>query len=269
MSGGPGRYTFGHVESVLRSHRWRTISNSAAYLKPHLKPETRLLDVGCGPGSITAEFAGVCCKGHVVGLDAAREIISKAEAAYPCSKHPNLSFVTGNVFQLPFDNDSFDVVVAHQLLHHVSDQVAALKEMRRVCVKGGVVCCREADYSTCVWAPPSKSLDSVNQVLALLVAKNGGDPLAGQRLLFFAQKAGFELISPSASAWCFATEADRKWWGELWAARLMTGPQADQMRRDLRIAESDIENMVNALRNWATNKCGWYTTTFGEVVCHV
>jgi len=49
------RYTHGHAESVLRSHRTRTAANSAAYLLPHLAAGQRLLDVGSGPGSINVE----------------------------------------------------------------------------------------------------------------------------------------------------------------------------------------------------------------------
>ena len=51
------RYTHGHHESVLKSHTWRTIGNSAAYLEPQLAAGLSLLDVGCGPGTITVEFA--------------------------------------------------------------------------------------------------------------------------------------------------------------------------------------------------------------------
>ena len=60
-------YTHGHAESVLRSHRARTAANSAAYLLPHLRPTDRLLDVGSGPGTITADLAGLV--GEVVALE--------------------------------------------------------------------------------------------------------------------------------------------------------------------------------------------------------
>jgi ubiquinone/menaquinone biosynthesis C-methylase UbiE len=62
-------YTHGHHESVLRSHRWRTVENSAAYLVPFLRPGLDLLDVGCGPGSITQDFATRVAPGRVCGLD--------------------------------------------------------------------------------------------------------------------------------------------------------------------------------------------------------
>ena len=57
MATQPDTYTHGHAASVLRSHTWRTIENSAAYLAPHLDAGDKLLDVGCGPGTITADVA--------------------------------------------------------------------------------------------------------------------------------------------------------------------------------------------------------------------
>ena len=80
MSETSERYTHGHHESVLRSHTWRTIENSASYLMPHLRAGASLLDVGCGPGTITAEFAERLSPGRVVGLDASAEVIVRAAA---------------------------------------------------------------------------------------------------------------------------------------------------------------------------------------------
>ena len=71
MADRPDTYTHGHADSVLRSHRWRTVANSAAYLIPHLRPGIELLDVGCGPGTITIDLARRVAPGRVLGIDAA------------------------------------------------------------------------------------------------------------------------------------------------------------------------------------------------------
>src|SRR5437667_10374530 len=76
-------YLHGHHDSVLQSHRWRTAENSAGYLLPWLAPGARLLDIGCGPGTITAGLAGRVQAGWVIGIDATAEALpaARAEAA--------------------------------------------------------------------------------------------------------------------------------------------------------------------------------------------
>ena len=64
-------YTHGHADAVLQSHRRRTAENSAAYLAPHLRPGLDVLDVGCGPGTITVDLAERVAPGRVTGLDVA------------------------------------------------------------------------------------------------------------------------------------------------------------------------------------------------------
>src|SRR4051812_43385631 len=73
-------YTHGHHESVLRSHTRRTAVNSASYLLGSLKPHMRILDIGCGPGTITADLAALVPDGHVTGVDHAPGILEQARA---------------------------------------------------------------------------------------------------------------------------------------------------------------------------------------------
>jgi len=77
--GDRARYTHGHHESVLRTHAWRTVDNSAAYLVPHLRPGLSVLDVGCGPGTVTVDLARRVAPGRVVGVDLSPEVVARAE----------------------------------------------------------------------------------------------------------------------------------------------------------------------------------------------
>src|SRR5918997_794484 len=101
------RYTHVHHESVLRSHRWRTAENSAAYLLPHLKPGMSILDVGSGPGTITADLAARVAPGRVVGTDASADVVAQAAADHEA---PGLSFEVGDAYALPYAAGEFDVV---------------------------------------------------------------------------------------------------------------------------------------------------------------
>ena len=255
-------YTHGHHESVLRSHKWRTVENSAAYLLPHLKPGSRLLDVGCGPGSITADFAQRIRSGSVLGLDASAGIIDAARR-----EHLTVEFAVGDVYRLAFDDGSWDIVHAHQLLQHLADPVAALKEMRRVARPGGIVAARDSDYATFTWHPHDDRLTRWLALYQEIARANGGEPNAGRQLLSWAQAAGFTQIRPSASAWCFATPEERAWWGGLWADRMTNSAIAQQALLEHRATAEELAAIADAWRTWAAATDGWFAVTHGEVIC--
>src|SRR6186997_267804 len=105
-------YTHGHHESVLRSHKWRTVDNSAAYLAPFLTPGITVLDVGCGPGTITADIGRRVAPGRVIGIDASAAVIEDARGG--AGAGPNVEFVVGDLYAVEADDATFDVVHAHQ-----------------------------------------------------------------------------------------------------------------------------------------------------------
>ena len=120
------RYTHGHDEPVMRSHTWRTVENSAAYLMPHLTPGAHLLDVGAGPGTISVDFARRV--GSVTVAETSEDILSLSRRAAQDAGVTNMEFAVEDVHGMSFADDTFDVVHAHQVLQHVADPVAALRE---------------------------------------------------------------------------------------------------------------------------------------------
>jgi ubiquinone/menaquinone biosynthesis C-methylase UbiE len=260
----PERYTHGHHESVLRSHSWRTIANSAGYLEAYLRPGLRILDVGCGPGTITAEMADrVGEEGAVVGIDAAAEVIARASETMSRS---NLTYAVEDVYALDADNDSFDIVHAHQVLQHLADPVAALTEMRRVCRPGGLVAARDSDYPTMAWHPQPPELTEWLALYVSVTRANGGHPEAGRLLQSWARQAGFADVTSSASAWCFATPGEREWWGGLWADRVVESSIAEQAVAAGFASPDDLERLSAAWRQWAAAADGWFAMLHGEIL---
>jgi SAM-dependent methyltransferase len=260
-------YLHGHHDSVLRSHRWRTAENSAGYLLGRLLPDARVLDVGCGPGTITADLAARVPSGQVVGIDAASDVLDLARQEASRRGQANVRFETGNVYQLGFEDGTFDVVHAHQVLQHLSDPVAALAEMRRVCRPGGLVAARDGDYGGFLWFPSDPELYEWQALYRNVARALGGEPDAGRHLLSWARAAGFSSIEASGSAWCYTGPDDRPWWGDSWARRLTESPFGDRAVEHGLATRADLERLAQAWRRWADSEDGWLLIPHGEIIC--
>ena len=263
------RYTHGHSAAVLSAHSRRGAADSAAYLLAHLRAGMDLLDVGCGPASITADLAERVAPGRVVALDAAAGALEAArKTLHERGLSEQVEVTSGDVMALPFEDASFDVVHAHQVLQHLADPVGALAEMRRVTRPGGIVAVRDAVYSAMTWFPEPAGMEQWRSVYMATARANGGEPDAGSRLLSWAREAGFTNASASASTWCYATPADRAWQSQTWAQRCLTsfGPRAVE----LGLADGpDLEAMAQAWRQWGDSEDAWFVVVHGEVLARV
>ncbi|MES1248606.1 MAG: methyltransferase domain-containing protein [Actinomycetota bacterium] len=265
MSRRDDTYTHGHHDSVLRSHRWRTAENSAAYLLPHLTPGLTLLDVGCGPGTITADLARAVEPGRVVGLDREQGVLEEARAAV--ADLPHVEIRSGDVYALDFPDESFDVVHAHQVLQHLSDPVAALRELRRVTRTGGIVAARDADYAAFTWYPADPALDRWLELYHAVARANDAEPDAGRRLLAWAHAAGFDDVTASASVWCWSTEDERAWWSSSWTDRATRSAFAEQARGYGLATQDELEEIADGFRRWAASDDAWWSIVHGEILC--
>jgi SAM-dependent methyltransferase len=250
---------------VLRSHRWRTAENSAGYLLPVLRPGLAVLDVGSGPGTITADLAALVAPGRVTALEAGPEPLALTRAEIARRELSTVDFTVGDAHALPFPAASFDVVHAHQVLQHIADPVGALREMRRVCRPGGYVAVRDSDYAAFTWYPDVPPLADWLALYRRLARANGGEPDAGRRLLSWARAAGFGSVTATSSTWCFATEADREWWGGLWADRLRSSALAAQALV-AGVSRPELDRLAAGWLAWAAAPDGWLSILHGEIL---
>ena len=260
-------YTHGHHESVLRSHRSRTAENSAAYLLPHLKPTDRLLDVGAGPGTITVDLAGRVAS--VTATEIGPDELALTRAAAEERGSANIDFVVADVHALPFEDDSFDVVHAHQVLQHVGDPVQALREMTRVTKPGGVVAVRDSDYAGFILWPQPEALDRWLDLYRAAARANGGEPDAGRRLLSWAHAAGQSDVTATSTTWCYAKPDCRDWWGGMWADRILNSGIARQLVDSGLATPADLQEISDAWREWAASPDGWLSIPHGELIIRV
>ncbi len=260
-------YTHGYHESVLRSHRWRTAQNSAAYLLPLLKPTDRLLDVGAGAGTITVDLAGIVAE--VTATEIGPEALELTRSTAAARGVTNIELQMADVHALPFEDATFDVTHAHQVLQHVADPVQALREMARVTRPGGIVAVRDSDFSGFAWWPRIAPLDTWLDLYRSIAVANGGEPDAGRRLLSWARAAGLPDVAATSSTWCYADPDTRAWWGGMWAERMVDSAIAQQITTSGLATQEDLRNLGDAWHEWASDEDGWFSVLHGEIICRV
>ena len=258
-------YTHGHHEAVLRSHTWRTAENSAGYLLASLRPGLELLDVGCGPGTITVDLARLVAPGRVVGIDRAPDVLAQARV-HASGQHMSIEFRVDDVYALQCPNASFDVVHAHQVLQHLSDPVRALTEMRRVLRPGGLLAVRDSDYACFSWAPSDPLLTRWLELYHLVTRRNGAEPDAGRFLKGWALNAGFREVQATSSTWTYADPQSCAWWGDLWADRCELSSFGEQAIAYGLSTREELGAIAAAFRAWSKKPDAFFMLPHGEVL---
>jgi ubiquinone/menaquinone biosynthesis C-methylase UbiE len=200
----PETYTPGYGKQVSDFMARRRAATSAAFFLPALRPGMDVLDCGCGPGTVTLGLAQAVAPGRVEGLDLAPGQVALATARAREAGMGNVRFRTGSLYALPYADAAFDAVLAHALLEHLRDPLAALGEARRVLRPGGVVGVRSPDWGGLIVWPTSPPLEDALGAYAALQRRNGGDLYVGRRLGTLLAGAGFTAVRVSAGYECYA-----------------------------------------------------------------
>ena len=244
-------YTHGHAQATVRQHGRRTAEEAAAFLLPELQAGMRLLDVGCGPGSITRGLAALLAPGEVIGVDLSEDTLASARRDAAERGLGNVRYQVASVYELPFEDASFDVVFAHQVLQHLREPAAALREMLRVLRRDGLIAVRDVDWGTVAYWPQDHWLDRFMAVHVKTWRENGGDPLMGRKLRALFNASGVADVRISASQWCYASPDETLEWGESYAERLLTSPMGARAVERGNASRADIEAMAAAFQTWA------------------
>ena len=230
-----------------RAQVLRTARHHAGYLLPYLRAGMDLLDVGCGPGSITTELARLVAPATAIGVDLrATTLPSRAEREASSAR-----FVVADVCRLPFADASFDAVHAHALFQHLGDPLAALHELRRVLRSGGVIGAADWDRELIFLHPRAELLERSFTYLAALRRSEGGDPQAGRMLAERLTRAGFERPAMHVTAEALATRRNALETGETWAKAFEDATTRARLLALGVTSEAELDALPAAWRDWA------------------
>ncbi|WP_374935761.1 class I SAM-dependent methyltransferase [Microbacterium sp. CJ77] len=250
-----------------RRQRCCVASGVSRSARASAKPTDRLLDVGAGAGTITVDLAGIVAE--VTATEIGSEGLELTRSTVAARGVTNIELRVADIHALPFDDATFDVTHAHQVLQHVADPVQALREMARVTRPGGIVAVRDSDYGGFTWWPRIARLNTWLDLYRSIAFANGGEPDAGRRLLSWAHAAGLRDVVATSSTWCYADPVSRAWWGGMWADRMVDSAIAQQITTSGRATQEDLRSLRDAWREWASDEDGWFSVPHGEIICRV
>ncbi|KAF2096258.1 putative UbiE/COQ5 family methyltransferase [Rhizodiscina lignyota] len=258
-------YTTDHSAAVVQTHGWRTATNSCSYLLPHIKPDMKILDIGCGPGSISVDFARRVPQGHVTGIEYVSDPLDQARALAAREGVTNIDFRVGDIHALNFPDNSFDIVHVHQVLQHVADPVQALREMRRV--TKSIVAARES--ADLIWYPENEGVAKWYKLAVDIASAKGGNPHPGRAIHAWAAQAGFDRarIQKSTGTWCFSTPEERRYWGGTHGSRVTSSGSATIAVEGGYATKEELEEAAKGWKDWVDNEDGWFGILHGEIVC--
>ncbi len=252
-------YTPGYSSAAVDFMARRCAEKQARFLLPHLRSGQRLLDIGCGPGTITVGLARAVAPGEAIGMDLADSQADLARENAMEAGTENVRFISGSIYDLPFDRHQFDVVFAHAVFEHLKEPGPALAEIRRILKPGGMVALRSPDWGGFIAHPPSPDLQAAMECYRAVQTANGGDVHAGRKLKEWAETAGFHDARWSGS---FEFTEDIVSITEYLASQLEQSADNGKLAMD----KSLVAQYANACRQLPLQPGAIFAGSWGEVI---
>lgn len=194
-----GQYSIGYSENITNIFAKRNAKRNAGFLLPYLKPNMRLLDCGCGPGSITVDFAKLLYMGSVEGIDIEGGQLERAQELAKNHQLNNITFRKTDIRHLPYLDQEFDVAFTNGVLCQIKDPENALRELKRVVKRGGIVASREPDFDTYLFYPDNPLILEAMSLGKKALSCIGGDFNIGRKLKKLFVEEGLDPTLASAT----------------------------------------------------------------------
>jgi ubiquinone/menaquinone biosynthesis C-methylase UbiE len=249
--------------------RNRNAAEYADFVLPLIRAEDLVIDVGCGPGSITLGLAHVA--GNVTGVDLDEAEFTDARVYAAENGIGNVEFKEGSIYRLDFADSSFDVCTLFSMLETLDDPLAGLAEVRRLLKPGGFVGASSIEYGGLILHGPYEALLRRFYELRLQIWEAQGDvhPYRGRELRGLLQAAGFTQVEAGTTYFSYGTEERVRSFGLGRAAdcrdEWYTAGVAEYGLAD----EAEIHALEQAWIGWAESPDSFAAFAWGRAIGHL
>ena len=236
----------------MTSHR--SVAREGAFVMPLLRPGMSVLDAGCGPGSITMGFSQVVAPGIVTGIDADAEQIIRANSLARQLDLSNTSFSVADIYQLPFDDQSFDAVFCHNVFMHIANPEAAMDELFRVCKPGGFIAVRDGlgSFDQLCQVSMNGVERPFSDFMRALSRFHGGIPDIGVHLKRVLYCSGFRDIRPSSYNEIYHEPNDLMMLRS-WFQPVLAGTFGERAVATGLMTRGELDNVIAKMQQWPTD----------------
>ncbi len=256
----------GVTPGLSQEYGLRVARHQAAFLLPHLEPGMNLLDIGCGPGSITLGLAEAVAPGSVIGVDHDETHVAVANSLAVERGLSNVRFAAASAFSLPFDDERFDAAFENDMFVHLADRaVEAAREAYRVLRPGGLFAARDADASLAIWGHPVEELQVIDRMMEAWQASRGSNINLGSQLPGILHQAGFSHIVKSVSADTKGEPERVREHADL-TCLLLDGPMGKWSIQNGELDQAGIDRLKATIRAWASTSDAFFANLHIEVV---
>lgn len=256
----------GVTPGLQQDYAERTADQQAAFVLPYLRPGVNLLDVGCGPGTITAGLAQVVAPGQVTGIDHDGKHIETARALAAERGVTNVTFRTGDVLSLPFEDGTFDVVFENNVFIHLAqDAIQASREVYRVLKPHGFFAARDADAEAAVWGHLSDPLKQLDKLMIAWQQSRGSDITLGRQLPAILRETGFIKTIKSVSADTRGTPERIRSHAEI-TISLLDGALGRDILGNGWADKPTVKRLKASIRAWAEHPDAFFANVHVEVI---
>ena len=261
-------YTMGYSAVILETQLRATAETSAAHLLPHLRPGLRLLDFGCGPGTISVGLAEAVAPGEMHGVDMDESLIERARSVAASLGQDNAIFHVGDVTDLQFEDNFFDVAHCRSVLMHVPDTAGVLSEVKRVLKPGGIIACREMICESAFTHPNFGIMRRSWDMFEDLVRADDGHPQMGKDMKHHILEAGFTDIRMSASFSVYSSPEQIASIHRLISQWLLSHEVTEAAIKYGASSENLVEDLRAAYDRWKEHPAALFAFAYGEALAN-
>jgi ubiquinone/menaquinone biosynthesis C-methylase UbiE len=256
----------GVTPGLRQDYVTRRADKQAAFVLPYLRQGMDLLDIGCGPGTITIGLAQAVSPGHVTGIDHDRQHIESAREHAADQGVANVSFQIGDAFSLAFEDGTFDVAFENNMFTHLAqDAVDAAREAYRVLKPLGLLAVRDVDADSVVWGHHNDLIRKLDELFVAWHQSRGSDITLGKQLPNILRQAGFTNTIKSVSADTKGTLEETRSHAQI-TISLLDGPFGRDIVDNGWVDRSVVKQLMENIREWGEHPDAFFANVHVEVI---